>query len=149
MNIQNNDLIKIFEVYYRFKELYGKIPIEKLRYCIYAGIAGLECDEEKNKKIIEQSIQDFELISKTIREVYNSEYLRQTDDNFQEEKNNAVKKDILSLDEVIKEYGLPRRIKDQKWRKENPSFPFYQPTGNRGRIFVYRSELERYLKSKP
>ncbi len=150
MNIQNNDLIKIFESYYRFMELYGRIPIEKLRYSIYAGIAGLECSEKEKKRIIEQSILDFELIAQTIREVYNSEYLSATNTNAKaSEKDITTKKEILSLDEAIKEYGLPRRIKDSKWRKENPSFPYHQPTGNRGKVLVYRSELERYLTSKP
>lgn len=149
MNIQNNDLIKIFESYYRFKELYGRIPIEKLRYSIYAGIAGLECSEKEKKRIIEQSILDFELIAQTIREIYNSEYLSttKTDPNVAE-KNIKTKKDILSLDEAIKEYGLPRRIKDPKWRKMNPSFPCHQPTGNRGKVLVYRSEIESYIESK-
>ena len=102
-----------------------------------------------NKKIIEQSIQDFEQITNAIKAIYSAEYLNQTDDNSQKEKNKAVKKEILSLDEAIKEYGLPRRIKDPKWRKMNPSFPYHQPTGNRGKVLVDRSELELYLKSKP
>lgn len=150
MNLQNNDIIKMFEAYFRFKEQNNILPTRKLKYCIYAGIAGLECGEEENKRIIEQSIQDFELITKTIREVYNSEYLSATNTNAKaSEKDITTKKEILSLDEAIKEYGLPRRIKDSKWRKENPSFPYHQPTGNRGKVLVYRTELERYLTSKP
>ncbi len=149
MNIGNNDLIRIFEAYYRYKELYGKMPMERLRYCIYAGIAGLECGENEKKRIIEESILDFESIAQTIRGVYNSEYLSPTNTYAKAvEKNIKTKKDILSLDEAIKEYGLPRRIKDPKWRKMNPSFPYHQPTGNRGKVLVYRSEIESYIESK-
>lgn len=148
MNLRDNDIIKMFEAYFRHKEQDKKLSTKQLRYCIYAGIAGLECGEDGNKKIIEQSIQDFEQITNAIKAIYSAEYLSQTDDNSQKEKNNAIKKDILSLDEAIKEYGLPRRIKDPKWRKMNPSFPCHQPTGNRGKVLVYRSEIESYIESK-
>lgn len=147
MDIHNNDLIRIFEAYYRFKEQHGELPKATLRHSIHAGIAGLERSEQGNKEIIEQSIQDFKLIAIAIQEIYDTEYTNQTD-NAKEESSKA-KKEILTLDEVIKEYGLPRRIKDPKWRNKNPNFPYRQPTGNRGGVTIWRSELEEYLKTKP
>lgn len=55
----------------------------------------------------------------------------------------------MTLDEVITEYGLTRKIKDPKWRTANQNFPYHQPTGNRGSVTVWRSELEKYLTTKP
>lgn len=146
MDTQNNDLIKLFEAFYRFKEQYGELPKQTLRYSIYAGIAGLERTEQGNEEILRQSIEDFKLIATTIQEIYETEYNNQT--NKAKEECNKTKKEILTLDEVIREYGLPRRIKDAKWRDKNPNFPFHQPTGNRGSIKVFRSELEEYIKKK-
>lgn len=146
MDIQNNDLIKVFEAFYRYKERYGELHKHTLRHSIYAGISGLEYGEG-SKEIIKQSIEDFKSIAVTIQEIYDTEYVSQTNNSHNNEKNTA--KEIMSLDEVIKEYGITTKIKDPRWRNKHPNFPTHQPTGNRGKVLVYRSELEEYLKTKP
>lgn len=146
MDIQNNDLIKVFESFYRYKEKYGTIPLQTLKHSIHAGIAGLERGEKGNREIVKQSIADFELISNIIQEIYETEYTAQT--NNVEKENNNVPQEIMSLDEVIKEYGMTTKIKDPQWRKKHPNFPCYQPTGTRGKVLVFRSKLEEYLQTK-
>lgn len=147
MDIHNNDLIKIFEAFYRFKEQYGELPKQTLRYSIFAGIAGLERTEQGNEEIIKQSIEDFKLIATTIQEIYEAEYVTQA--NKTNKEINNTRKEIITLDEAIKEYNLPRRTKDPQWRNKNSNFPYHQPTGKRGNITIWRSELEEYLKTKP
>lgn len=54
-------------------------------------------------------------------------------------------KDVLSLDDVIKEYNFTKECKKRRWRANHPDFPCHQPSGKNGKIIVYRNELENYL----
>lgn len=143
MDIINNDLIKLFESYYRFKEKYGEIADDTFMHSIHAGIAGLEV--QGKRQVIEHSIEDFRRISSFIQDAYDSIYNSPLQQRIVQESNRED--DVLTLDEVIKEYRLTSRIKDRKWRADNPDFPFFQPTGNRGTITCRRGDIEKY-KSK-
>lgn len=142
MDTQNNDLIKLFEAFYRFKEVNGTIPRIALINSIHAGLAGLERNQ---KEIIKQSIDDFQQIAQLIKDIYYQLYEEQP---LAETEHQSKAQDILSLDEVIKTYKITRKIKDPRWREQNSDFPFYQPTGNNGKIITYRHEIEEYVKKK-
>lgn len=146
MNINENDLVKIFESYFRFKEGNRNIAPQKLKQCIYAGLSGLQLQEQNEKEIIKQSVDDFLLMSNIMRHIWQTEYDNSINNDNSQEIQKPANNELITLDEAIREYKLPTRVKDRVWRKKHPEFTYQQPSGSHGRIYVKRSDIETFLE---
>lgn len=63
-------------------------------------------------------------------------------------ENPASKKEWLTLDEVCKDFNLPKNsVKSKQWRDKN-HFPYIQPNGIYSGVSYSRSKIEEWLKAK-
>lgn len=149
MENQEDHLRLIFAHYFTFMKYHkDKFTPEHINDAINSALYGLDFGFNRTEylhklvggldeitKVANHALQQRELD----KHYWNGEY--------KQEVEKTVKQEVMTLDDVIMEFGLARNsVKDKKWRDKH-DFPYKQMTANSSVIY-YRSEIQKWAEER-
>lgn len=148
--MEERDYLKeMFECYFRFRKMNSELPIERLSDAIIGALSGVDYPKIVRDDLLNNLISDCDTIKETTIRV---KTLRGQIQNTITapvtiiHDTNPSKSDWMDIDDVCKEFKLPRNnIKNKKWRKDN-NFPCHQISEG-AKVLFNRKEIEKWVNA--